>query len=68
MFVQLHKCNIATWDDYWAVTLQLCLVEDCKQLNSIKGYTPNQKLACFVLYLKIINTFLEKDNIRLGIL
>ena len=22
--------------------------------------TPNQKLACFVLYLKIINTFLEK--------
>ena len=25
-------------------------------------YTPNQKLACFVLYLKIINTFL-KNNI-----
>ena len=24
--------------------------------------TPNQKLACFVLYLKIINTFL-KNNI-----
>ena len=30
----------------------------------IKGETalPNQKLACFVLYLKIINTFL-KNNI-----
>ena len=28
---------------------------------SLKGYcTPNQKLACFVLYLKIINTFLKK--------
>ena len=25
-------------------------------------YIPNQKLACFVLYLKIINTFL-KNNI-----
>ena len=26
-----------------------------------KGHcTPNQKLACFVLYLKIINTFLKK--------
>ena len=24
--------------------------------------TPNQKLACFVLYLKIINTFLKNDN------
>ena len=23
-------------------------------------YTPNQTLACFVLYLKIINTFLKK--------
>ena len=26
------------------------------------GYcTPNQKLACFVLYLKIIDTFLKND-------
>ena len=23
--------------------------------------TPNKKLACFVLYLKIINTFLKND-------
>ena len=30
---------------------------------SLREYcTPNQKLACFVLYLKIINTFL-KNNI-----
>ena len=30
---------------------------------SFKGnYTHNQELACFVLYLKIINTFL-KNNI-----
>ena len=29
----------------------------------IKGgnCTPNQKLACFVIYLKIINTFLKHD-------
>ena len=26
---------------------------------------PNQKLACFVLYLKIINTFIKKNNIRI---
>ena len=32
-------------------------------INPLKGYcTPNQKLACFVCYLKIINTFL-KNNI-----
>ena len=24
-------------------------------------YTPNQNLACFALYLKIINTFLKND-------
>ena len=24
--------------------------------------TPNQKLACFVLYLKIINTFLKNNR------
>ena len=29
-------------------------------LYSLRGYyTPNQKLACFVLFLKIINTFLK---------
>ena len=29
-------------------------------LCNLRGYcTPNQKLACFVLYLKIINTFLK---------
>ena len=29
--------------------------------HQFKGYyTPNLKLACFVLYLKIIITFLEK--------
>ena len=28
--------------------------------KTLRGYcTPNQKLACFVLYLKIINTFLK---------
>ena len=31
--------------------------------KSLRGNcTPNQKLACFLLYLKIINTFL-KNNI-----
>ena len=31
----------------------------------LRGYcTPNQKWACFVLYLKIINTFFEKKNIH----
>ena len=31
-------------------------------INLIKGeLTPNQKLACFVLYLKIINTILKND-------
>ena len=25
-------------------------------------YTPNLKLACFVLYLKIINTFLKNNK------
>ena len=35
--------------------------------NSLRGYyTPNQKLACFVLYLKIINTFL-KNNTALNV-
>ena len=30
--------------------------------SELKGYyTTNQKLACFVLYLKIINTFLKND-------
>ena len=29
-------------------------------------YTPSQKLACFVLFLKITNTFLE-NNILLKI-
>ena len=24
-------------------------------------HTPNQELACFLFYLKIINTFLKKD-------
>ena len=29
-------------------------------LSSLKGhYTPNLKLACFVCYLKIVNTFLK---------
>ena len=30
-------------------------------VHSVKGHcTPNQKLAYFMLYLKIINTFFEK--------
>ena len=30
-------------------------------LSSLRGNcTPNQKIACFLLYLKIINTFLKK--------
>ena len=34
------------------------------ELKGEGGYcTPNQKLACFVLYLKIINTFLKTINI-----
>ena len=33
---------------------------DIKRWASLRGYcTPNQKLACFMLYLKIINTFLK---------
>ena len=32
-------------------------------LFCLTGYcTPNQKLACFVLYLKIINTFLKNAS------
>ena len=32
----------------------------------IKGYcTPNQKLACFVPYLKIVNTFMKNNNYAL---
>ena len=32
-------------------------------MQLLKGnYTPNFKLACFVLYLKIINTFLKHDE------
>ena len=34
----------------------------CTVLPIIKGYcTSYPKLACFVLYLKIINTFLKND-------
>ena len=36
----------------WAIWYHICF--------SLRGCTPNQKLACFVLYLKIINTFLKK--------
>ena len=37
-------------------------VEEIKcEIRSIRGYcTPNQKLSCFVIYLKIINTFYKK--------
>ena len=36
-----------------------------KKKHSFRGNcTPNQKLACFVLYLKIVNTFLKK-NVRI---
>ena len=32
-------------------------------LVSLRGYhTPNQKLACFVLYIKNINTSLKTDT------
>ena len=31
--------------------------------NALRGYcTPNQKLACFVLYLKVINIFLKNNT------
>ena len=33
----------------------------CMLRNILNDCTPNQKLACFVLYLKIINTFLENN-------
>ena len=39
-------------------------VQECKfeKHASVKGYNnPYQKLACFVLYLKVINTFLKND-------
>ena len=33
------------------------LINSITNLQNIKGYyTPNQKLTCFMLYLKIINT------------
>ena len=35
-------------------TFVLALRENC---------TPSQRIACFVLYLKIINTFLKKNDI-----
>ena len=39
--------------NFWD-TLQTCM--------ALRGYcTPDQKLACFVLYLKIINTFLKNN-------
>ena len=32
--------------------------------QSLRGYcTPSQKLACFVLFLKIIDTFLKKNKV-----
>ena len=39
-------------------------LQEGKYLNwaNLRGYcTPKQKLACFVLYLKIINTFLKNN-------
>ena len=43
----LMYLNSNTW--YWV-----------KGTNHLREYcTPNQKLACFVLYLKIINTLLK---------
>ena len=43
-----HDCNENTYNTVKSV--------------SLRGYcTPNQKLACFVFYLKIISTFLKND-------
>ena len=50
------------WWHFW-----ICdLTTKCNVLTSLRGYcTPNLKLACFVSYLKIINTFFEKWCIHL---
>ena len=52
----------------WAVNLASLVHAHSKKysyisrLNLLRGYCiTNQKLACFVLYLKIINTFLKND-------
>ena len=39
-------------------------LQGCSALNRVLGYTPlTKKLACFVLYLKIFNTFLKSNII-----
>ena len=41
---------------------RLILLDDELKTSALRGYyTPNQKLTCFVLYLKIINTFLKNN-------
>ena len=43
---------LVSWTPAWTTIMDI--------LITLRGYyTPIQKLACFVLYLKIINTFLK---------
>ena len=48
VYIGLQQCSYIAW------LMRLCIVPLC----DIPIPTPNQKLACFVLILKIINTFL----------
>ena len=48
VYTGLQECSYIAW------LMQLGIVPSC----DIPIPTPNQKLACFVLFLKIINTFL----------
>ena len=49
-----ERCAVALWS--WAIELQFQLY-----LAPLGGSCiPNQKLTCFMFYLKIINTFSKK--------
>ena len=59
MFCQQHSRN------WWFVQSMLLITQGTKTGwigNTLRGYISNQKLACFVLYLKIINTLLKHDK------
>ena len=56
-----HSYNVTDWLNKWYRFL-LHQLAGSSQGVLRWNWTPNQKLACFVLYLKIINTFL-KNNI-----
>ena len=75
--LNMHPCwdlihdLFASKTNPWTAQLQYLLKSteiamwggDVHWVSPLRGYyTPNQKLACFVLYLKIINTFLQNST------